>query len=46
MRKGFFDAKAQRSQRRKGAPKTSDYVSPWACLCVFAIFAPLREKSY
>src|SRR6201989_3004577 len=33
----YFNAKTQRSQRRKGAPEAL------SCLCVFAIFASLRE---
>jgi len=36
--KGTFHAKAQRSQRRKGA------FEHLTRLCAFAIFAPLREK--
>jgi hypothetical protein len=46
MLSGFFDAKAQRSQRRKGESKTRNAPKFLTRLCAFAIFAPLREKSY
>src|SRR3954453_3440655 len=44
FQKGVFPAKTQRSQRRKGGSKTRTATEALARLCVFAIFASLREN--
>ena len=45
-RQGLVHAKAQRSQRRKGGSNAWGAFESLTRLCVFAIFAPLREINF